>query len=888
MRLEALVLEAVGTFAGPVSIHDVAPGLNVLVGPNEHGKSTLLRALLTLFLESHRARKQSLEQLRPYTGGAPRIACRFALGDASWRIEKQYLAAPRAELRRVGGKAQFIGADAETELARLLSAAGDLAARMPLFWVTQRESARLPLLDDGLRHTLGEILASEAEKSSGGTGANVALKEIKARLDQLVTASRGQPKRGGPLARRLKERGEVREALARAEARAGQADALIAELTALQKKQAELTDQAAIEAARARLDRLERRRQEAAQANRQIKVLGERLTFLEEQLKQRTAAVAAYDDAVRERAGLEAAMAAAETELARIVEEGAERDAAIDKAAVALADAEARETEARKVLEAARGRAVRVAEVARRDQLQAQRRRLAALDAQIAEIDRDLEEMDWPEEAAKAVDTAVRRITELEMRQGAAAPALKVVYANGRETGFSIDGATLGDGEERRVISPLAVEVEEIGRIEFRPALTETQDKLDAELAHWRHRLARQLETMKAASPEEAEANEARRSDRRQRRRMMLVEQDTIAPEGRKRIEAELAGLASAAAEGYEPAPDVAPEATTEQAEAAVARFAAERDRLRRELETLRQHRAERENRRTELATERVMRRSRLAELKVAVPAEDEADPRADLLADVAVTERHINEARRERQAFEETALAPEKMVALEAEIDELKHAAATREQRLADVRQAISRIDGQLMRDFEDGPGEEAAALRNRLETLENDVADLNQEVQALKLLQDELSAETERHRREISGPLAGRLARLAAGLWPEAQVALTPELEIAELARAGASETPAAISVGTHEQLAVLARLAYADMLASSGVTLPIILDDPFVYSDDTRLDKLFDVIAEAATRHQIIVLTCHTRAFEPLLTRHDARRLDFAQEAARQTVG
>ena len=76
----------------------------------------------------------------------------------------------------------------------------------------------------------------------------------------------------------------------------------------------------------------------------------------------------------------------------------------------------------------------------------------------------------------------------------------------------------------------------------------------------------------------------------------------------------------------------------------------------------------------------------------------------------------------------------------------------------------------------------------------------------------------------------------------------------------------------------MAVLARLAYADMLATPGGTAPIILDDPFVYSDDGRLDKLFDVIADAATRHQVIVLTCHARAFEPLVTRHGARRLDF----------
>ena len=55
MRLEAVELEAVGTFADRVVVHDFSPGLNVLAGPNERGKSTWLKALLTLFLEGHRA-----------------------------------------------------------------------------------------------------------------------------------------------------------------------------------------------------------------------------------------------------------------------------------------------------------------------------------------------------------------------------------------------------------------------------------------------------------------------------------------------------------------------------------------------------------------------------------------------------------------------------------------------------------------------------------------------------------------------------------------------------------------------------------------------------------------------------------------------------------------
>jgi uncharacterized protein YhaN len=199
-----------------------------------------------------------------------------------------------------------------------------------------------------------------------------------------------------------------------------------------------------------------------------------------------------------------------------------------------------------------------------------------------------------------------------------------------------------------------------------------------------------------------------------------------------------------------------------------------------------------------------------------------------------------------------------------------------------------MRRIEGMLVRDFEAGPGEEVDALRARSEGVAESLADIEEEIAALRLLAAELGAETERHRREISGPLVERLARLAERLWPDAAVALTPELEVARLARTGREEVPAAISQGTHEQLAVLARLAYADMLKGDGAGAPIILDDPFVYSDDARLDRLFEVIAEAATRHQIIILTCHARAFEPLVTRHGATPLAITADTAEGASG
>ena len=70
--------------------------------------------------------------------------------------------------------------------------------------------------------------------------------------------------------------------------------------------------------------------------------------------------------------------------------------------------------------------------------------------------------------------------------------------------------------------------------------------------------------------------------------------------------------------------------------------------------------------------------------------------------------------------------------------------------------------------------------------------------------------------------------------------------------------------IRIGTREQLAVLARLAFADLLNENGKQSPIILDDAMVFSDDGRLDEMQRILDRAAERHQILVLTCHERAY------------------------
>ncbi|MGO7580803.1 ATP-binding protein, partial [Rhizobium ruizarguesonis] len=67
--------------------------------------------------------------------------------------------------------------------------------------------------------------------------------------------------------------------------------------------------------------------------------------------------------------------------------------------------------------------------------------------------------------------------------------------------------------------------------------------------------------------------------------------------------------------------------------------------------------------------------------------------------------------------------------------------------------------------------------------------------------------------------------------------------------------------------EQLSVLTRLAFARLLARDGRPAPVILDDAIVYSDDDRIERMFDALHSQSRDQQILVFYCRQRAFAKL---------------------
>ena len=114
---------------------------------------------------------------------------------------------------------------------------------------------------------------------------------------------------------------------------------------------------------------------------------------------------------------------------------------------------------------------------------------------------------------------------------------------------------------------------------------------------------------------------------------------------------------------------------------------------------------------------------------------------------------------------------------------------------------------------------------------------------------------------------PVVSRVEPYLKMLIPGAGLVLDEDLHIIAIERDGRQEEFGCLSEGTQEQLAVLARIAFAELLLQQGRPATVILDDALAFSDDQRIESMFDILMRAGEQVQIIVLTCRKRLFTRL---------------------
>lgn len=851
MKLRAIRLENVRCFTSPMEINDLGDGINVLSEPNEFGKSTLFDAIQAVFFKPHGSADKEVKALRPHAGGAPEISVEVETPEGRCTIAKRWLQKPSATIHQDGRLIAQSDA-AEDWISRVLGQ--DVAGPSGLVWVRQGMTAlsqgstkELKAAFDARRDLMSSV-SEEVEAMTGGRRMDAALKRCQDELGQYATGT-GRVKAGGPW----------KAAQDRVEALAVQRDEL-ARLTAdlhgdlrdrnrNRRSLSELTDPEATDNRRTRLDEAQRAHaaaqkhaEEAEALLRRVEVA--RLTAVNAQTRLEGARQALAEQAEADNlvSGI-----AAEAETAR-----GEIDAASDAHAAAQAAHQLAVTGLEQA-ENVRRRAER-AQTARDS---ADRRR--ALENRIADAEKARKAMETAKSAIQGPDEAAMRRIEARAAEVLAAQAARaahatqvvVTYAEAGSGRIRHDGRVLENATALPLTRSARLEVDGIGTLDIRPAETGSADPVEAARTALREALAaigmEGLENARLAA-------QARRTAEQQHGEARAVFA-SLAPVGLDALHTQLAAIPT-----VDEADDT-PDLPTASAACDAARDAEKsaRDQLTGATERLSAARTEVARSETMLA----QLHERLARARAAVQAVETDE--AELASQAQATRQTLQLAEADHADMLRTA--PD-LVAAEAAFNRAQSVEAQAREQIECLRPELARLEERIRRASGDAVEERLAETEEALIAARADLARIDHEVNVLTRLEKALTAARTEARDRYFAPVARELRPLLNLLWPEAELTWTEDSLLPDsLVRKGQEEPLDILSGGTQEQIALLVRLAFARMLAASGRAAPVILDDALVFTDDDRIERMFNALHRQAGDLQIIVLTCRQRAFRDL---------------------
>jgi len=848
-------------FRTPVVIEGLTDGLNVVIEPNEAGKSTLLDALRAAFFVRFNTRNQLAQSFAPHGDAVgPEVKVAFEVDGAPWSVTKHFLRSASVEVSGPQGRAQ--GEEAEARLNALLgsvrdtSRGGDVATygALGLLWVAQADALSVTAPGQIVRDTITSTLEAEVGSIIGGAAYRRVRDRVEAQYELYWTPT-GQ-KRG--------RQTDAHERLEAAEATAREAadrlatlersfldvEAARARLKIVQREMADNTDVqtrssliASLDIARVAAQILTTRRAEQEAVNGKVKALADVRQRHDEATQARMKADAALTQAREQRLGVADTLSVAKRKVgdARTALDSARTDR--QAARTALAEGEERIRQSR------RGAAI-----------QAARQRHA-----------DLLKLEEQRSAAKALaDTAIapKVLTLLEAHDRAVAEAQAVVNAGATRIALSgsADGITI-DGQ------PMVLGARTLDReVHIRFGTAELQITPPVSAASAAEVLASALRKRKATFDDlgvvdlaaARASNEIARDAAADLRTLEArIESATPAddvlqlPAGSAALKLFVAELGTEEAVGVGGVPDIA-ELTKamERADSAAARAEGAQDSA---IEALR--RAEQQE--APLATAEARAASDVANAVSALEVierrpewptltENLAKAR-ELAAEASVK---VEDALRDASAHDVAAIA-RKIELIDARV---RTAGETRTRLETD----IARLEGTIESEGGLGLADRTAAAYEEVEAARIAFQRVTDEAQTLKALRSTLDAARNETSAKFVGPVAARAKRHIERLLPGCELTFSEDLGLESVIRAGVDESCASLSRGTQEQLAVLTRIAFADMLLEEGKPVSLILDDPLVYSDDARLDTMIEILSEAATRMQVVILTCRDRAF------------------------
>ena len=129
--------------------------------------------------------------------------------------------------------------------------------------------------------------------------------------------------------------------------------------------------------------------------------------------------------------------------------------------------------------------------------------------------------------------------------------------------------------------------------------------------------------------------------------------------------------------------------------------------------------------------------------------------------------------------------------------------------------------------------------------------------------LLERTLKRHEQEHQPAVLARAGERFAKVTEGRYTRLLPSVADETgreAIRVVSSSGAEMDATYLSRGSVEQLYLCLRLGLAETFSERAAALPIILDDVLVNFDPGRAASVAEVLAETAERHQVLLLTCH----------------------------
>jgi chromosome segregation ATPase len=891
MKIRSIELTNFRKFVGTVRVDNIGDNVNVLVGRNELGKSTLLEAINGAIFEKAKSTAAHVKAFRHFVNGTvPEVKLAFDIDGKSWTIHKRFAGQAGKATLTCSDDRLFEDDASEAELQRLLGFAGSRSGGEPgiwgTLWVQQGQSFGDAALDEQGQRTMQGCLEAQVGLVTGGTRGQKIPKAVREALEAL-RSSKG-PR--GKFKEAMDRLTESKRETADLEAKRQSVFQLMEDLARNRRELKQETNGWDDTAHRLEVDGERIKRTAAAthaaemrSATDAAKLARERATHARKSVDDRAKAIA-------ELAPLELQLTELNTDSATVLAAKAGAQAAVDAGEAKLTDLRSKTSQnAERARKFERIRAI-VSLNTEIIQHQLTLDKAASLEGEAGKLSESIGAIAATDDAVTRIEEAVTELSAADAAMNAVATTVSFAVQEDALPDVVVDGKALdASTASLPVLGKTIITIQDVGAITVEPQIKnraalltrrdaahdEVKAALEAagvkDLAAARMAAAQRKEYLRRASDISKELANLAPGNRSKKLAAGLEALKGHLGELRGRLKVEMENCELATIPGED---ELASDIANNHAEGA--RFAGEIETAEAELAGP-QDALARADKKLQSARERLAGLNGTIETKKADIEAGRAGASDEQLTASAETLERDAIAKDEQLAEKERGQG-ETVEAIDARIRRLEGAATNHQRSVANLGIEVTRLTALI--EANEGVGVEEMLLATEAERdrLVSAVAEFEKEAAVLQLLLDTLEAAEGEAKTRYLTPVVSRVEPYLKMLLPGANIVLDEDLRIAAIQRAGQREDFNVLSGGTKEQLAVLTRLAFAELLLGQGRPATVILDDALAFSDDDRIESMFDVLMRAGDKVQIIVLTCRKRLF----TRLGAAPLEIRETA------